>query len=105
MLRPGDIPWKVAHGSYRHARRVVVFVVGISVVVVGLIMFIPLVPGPGFLVIPIGLAILAIEFEWARRALRRVKDMAANMQQTIANGIGGAKSQQPSVPADQIGNE
>ena len=63
MLRPGDTHWKVAHGSYRHARRVVIFVVGMSVVVLGLIMFIPLVPGPGFLVIPIGLAILAIEFE------------------------------------------
>jgi len=31
-------------------------------------------PGPAFVVIPIGLAILATEYAWARRALKRVTD-------------------------------
>lgn len=32
----------------------------------------PLVPGPGFLVIAIGLAMLALEFDWAERLVERV---------------------------------
>jgi uncharacterized protein (TIGR02611 family) len=31
-------------------------------------------PGPAFIVIPAGLAILATEFEWAHRLKERVKD-------------------------------
>src|SRR5690348_1109140 len=84
MLHPGDILWKVAHGSYKHARRIVIFFVGMTVLLIGVIMFVPLVPGPGFLVIPIGLGILALEFEWARRALKNVKTMAANLQAKVS---------------------
>jgi tellurite resistance protein TerC len=35
-------------------------------------------PGPAFIVIPIGLGILAIEFEWARRWLRRARELYAS---------------------------
>lgn len=45
--------------------------VGGTVFVAGIIL-IPL-PGPGLVVTPIGLAILATEFRWAKRALRRFK--------------------------------
>jgi uncharacterized protein (TIGR02611 family) len=55
----------------RRARRVVVAVVGGSVVLVGLAMVV--LPGPAVVVIPLGLAILATEFVWARRLLARVK--------------------------------
>ena len=30
-------------------------------------------PGPAFIVIPIGLGILAVEFAWARRLLKKAK--------------------------------
>ena len=65
----------IASGSYaaalRGARRVIVFVLGISVVLVGIIMIVT--PGPAVVVIPLGLAILATEFLWARRILDRMK--------------------------------
>jgi len=48
--------------------RIVVGVVGLVIVVVGLIM-VPF-PGPGWLVVLLGLAVLASEFEWAQRLLR-----------------------------------
>lgn len=48
-------------------RRLVIAVAGFSVLVVG-IPLIPL-PGPGWLVVFLGLAILAQEFPWANRAL------------------------------------
>lgn len=48
--------------------RVVVGVVGAAVLIAGIIA-IPY-PGPGWAIVFIGLAILATEFDWARRALK-----------------------------------
>ena len=48
--------------------RTVVGVVGLMVIVVGLIL-VPF-PGPGWLVVLLGLGLWASEFEWARRLLR-----------------------------------
>ena len=50
--------------TLRQAWRLVVFVVGTTVLIFGLILTVT--PGPAFVVIPIGLAILATEFVWAR---------------------------------------
>ena len=60
--------------SYRVARRVVVASVGATVLAIGLALTV--LPGPAFVVIPIGLAILGLEFAWARRWLRQLKDGA-----------------------------
>lgn len=60
----------VAEGI-RAARRIVIAVVGVTVLLVGVILLV--LPGPAFVVIPIGLGILAIEFEWARRLLKRAR--------------------------------
>jgi len=50
-------------------RKLVYSVVGITVLVIGIAMLV--LPGPAFLVIPIGVAILASEYAWARRIIRR----------------------------------
>ena len=50
-------------------RKLVYSVVGITVVLIGLAMVV--LPGPAFIVIPLGLAILASEYAWARRIIRR----------------------------------
>lgn len=47
--------------------RVVVFVVGALLVLAGLVMFVA--PGPGWLTVILGLAVLATEFAWAHRIL------------------------------------
>lgn len=57
---------KATPGS-RHVYRVIVGVVGLAVAVGGLVL-VPL-PGPGWLIVFVGLAILASEFEWAQRLL------------------------------------
>ena len=59
--------------SYKLAKRIVIGVIGGTLLLIGLIMSIPLVPGPGALVILGALALLAADFVWARRLLRRVK--------------------------------
>lgn len=61
-----------ANITYKAARRIVIFVVGATVVITGIIMLVT--PGPAFVVIPLGLAILSIEFAWARRWLRRIRE-------------------------------
>ncbi len=57
--------------AYKLARRIVVAVVGSTILVVGIFMLV--LPGPGIVVIPVGLAILSIEFAWARFWLKRVR--------------------------------
>jgi tellurite resistance protein TerC len=58
--------------SYKGARKVVVAVVGSTVLLLGIAMIV--LPGPAVLVIPLGLGVLAIEFAWARRWLHRMQE-------------------------------
>ena len=59
------------------ARRVIVSVVGATVLLIGVALLV--LPGPAFIVIPIGLATLATEYAWARRWLKKVRQMASNV--------------------------
>ena len=58
--------------TYKLARRIVIAVVGVSVLLVGIVMLVT--PGPAFVVIPAGLAILSIEFAWARHWLKKLRE-------------------------------
>jgi tellurite resistance protein TerC len=58
--------------TYRFARRIVIGLVGATVLLAGVIMIVT--PGPAFVVIPVGLAILGLEFAWARRWLAKVRE-------------------------------
>jgi len=60
--------------SFHQARRVIRIVIGFTVLLLGLAMVV--LPGPAFVVIPVGLAILATEFLWAKKLLRRLADGA-----------------------------
>jgi hypothetical protein len=53
------------------ARRIAVTIVGVTILAIGLIMIVA--PGPAIVVIPIGLAILGLEFAWARHWLKRIR--------------------------------
>lgn len=64
FARGGNIKWK-------WLRRCAVALVGGSVVLVGICMLV--LPGPAIVVIPAGLAILGLEFAWARLWLRKVR--------------------------------
>lgn len=78
--------------TYAWARRIAILVVGGTVVLMGVIMIVT--PGPAVVVIPAGLAILALEFAWARRWLDRLKKTAGTAYRMIrpdkpANPPGG----------------
>lgn len=58
----------------RNAKRIAVFIAGVVVVLAGVAMLV--LPGPGLVVIILGLGILATEFVWAERALDAAKAKA-----------------------------
>lgn len=58
--------------TYKTARRIAVLVLGTTVLAVGIVMTVT--PGPAIVVIPIGLAILGVEFAWARIWLRKLRE-------------------------------
>jgi tellurite resistance protein TerC len=58
-------------------RRIIVSVVGATVVLIGIALLV--LPGPAFVVIPFGLAILATEYAWARRWLKKARRIASDV--------------------------
>ena len=63
----------------KRVKRVIVLIVGGTVLALGIALIV--LPGPAFIVIPAGLAILAVEFEWARRWLRSAKQVLSRAPQ------------------------
>ena len=53
--------------------RIAITVLGVSIVLIGIVLL-PL-PGPGWLIIFAGLGVLATEYVWAHRLLRRARTM------------------------------
>ncbi len=95
-----SLPERIAARRGRHKQRSKVYragvvVAGFLITLAGLVMTGP-VPGPGFLVIPVGLALLALEFDWAERLLvkaveyaerQKRKAQAATPAQKIMSGV------------------
>ena len=71
---------RFAHMTYKVARRIVITVVGLTVLLLGAVMIIT--PGPALVFIPLGLAILSIEFARARYWLRKIRDGISNRNST-----------------------
>ena len=69
--------------SYRFARQIVVGVIGVTVCLIGVAMI--LLPGPATVVIPAGLAILSLEFAFARRWLKLLRERISKSMQNLTN--------------------
>ena len=69
----------------KKVKRILVAVAGMTVLAVGIVLVV--LPGPAFLVIPAGLAILAIEFAWARRWLHNARSLLRRKKPTPKKGI------------------
>lgn len=66
----------VINVTYRIARRITVGVVGGTLVLFGVLLI--FLPGPALVVIPVGLAILSLEFAWARHWLHKLRQGLSN---------------------------
>ena len=58
--------------TLRQVKKLVVAVMGFTMLIAGIAMIV--LPGPAFIFIPAGLAILATEFLWAKKLLQKVKE-------------------------------
>jgi tellurite resistance protein TerC len=79
--------------SYPWARRIVVAVIGGSIVLLGIAMVV--LPGPAIVVIPIGLGVLGLEFAWARHWLRKLR---ATAQEVVTRVRGRPKQDEMPPP-------
>ena len=52
-------------------KRIVVTLIGFTVLIIGI--FLIVLPGPAFIVIPIGLLILATEYEWPKKLFEKIR--------------------------------
>jgi tellurite resistance protein TerC len=71
----------LAEVTYRQAKRLAVLLVGSTLLLLGIVMV--FLPGPGALVIIVGLTVLAAEFAWARLWLRRMKRSLRSLKAKI----------------------
>jgi tellurite resistance protein TerC len=73
------------------AKRIVRIVFGFTLLALGAAMLV--LPGPGWLTIALGLALLATEYVWARRLLDRIKKTAQDVK-TRVTGRGSQPGQE-----------
>ncbi len=57
--------------TLKQTKRLIIILIGFSILFIGIAMIV--LPGPAFIVIPLGLGILATELLWARRILNKIK--------------------------------
>jgi uncharacterized membrane protein len=66
-------------------RRIVIGVIGGTVTLLGVALIV--LPGPAMIIIPLGIAILATEFAWARYVFRHGKVIAKKIRRTTKSAI------------------
>ncbi|MBX3008483.1 MAG: PGPGW domain-containing protein [Melioribacteraceae bacterium] len=64
--------------TLKQIKRLIVGIIGGTILIIGIILIV--LPGPAFIVIPIGLSILATEFLWARNMIHKFKDKLQNFR-------------------------
>ena len=69
------------YGSYKVAKRIVIGIVGGTILLLGVVMMVT--PGPGIPAILVGLGILGVEFAWARHWLKKVKAKAGDVTRAV----------------------
>jgi tellurite resistance protein TerC len=67
--------------TYVWARRALIFLLGMTVLLIGVAMIV--LPGPALAVIPAGLAILGVEFAFARRWLQRLRTTSTDLADQV----------------------
>jgi len=71
--------------TLKQAKRLILTVVGFTAILLGVIMLVT--PGPGVATIVGGVAILATEFVWAKKLLKRFGDEANHLKNSFLNNF------------------
>ena len=59
--------------SLKGVKRLIIATVGFTLLLIGVAMIV--LPGPAFIVIPVSLGILATEFIWAKKLMKKAKNL------------------------------
>lgn len=82
--RPSFLGGAAAY-SLRQVRRITIAIIGTTLLAVGVLLLV--LPGPGLVVLALGLALLSLEFAWARVWLKRVKQKANDVRNGAARYV------------------
>jgi tellurite resistance protein TerC len=66
-----------------HGKRVARITSGVIVMIIGVILSVPGVPGPGLVLIFLGLSILAVDFVWAHRLKKKIQHEAGKVVRKV----------------------
>ena len=84
--------------TVEQVRRIFRIVAGFTLLLAGVVMIAT--PGPGWLVILLGLGLLAAEFVWARRLMDRIRREGDRLKETVlGRSLGGKPVPVSTTPA------
>lgn len=67
--------------TVEQVRRIFLIIAGFTLLLAGVVMLVT--PGPGMLVIFLGLGLLAAEFVWARRLMERIRHQGGRLKDAV----------------------
>lgn len=67
--------------TMQQAKRIMKIILGFTLLVLGAVLVFT--PGPGWLVMLLGLGVLAAEFMWARKLLDRMKEQGVRLRDAV----------------------
>jgi uncharacterized protein (TIGR02611 family) len=82
--------------TVEQVRRIFRIVAGFTLLLAGVVMLVT--PGPGWVVILLGLGLLAAEFVWARRLMDRIKREGTRIKDTVLGKPEAPKPEGPPRP-------
>lgn len=62
---------KMISERLKSIKRIIIAIVGTTVLLIGIALIV--LPGPAFILIPAGIAILATEFQWAKKLIQKIR--------------------------------
>lgn len=95
---PAFVPFKaVARFIGRNGKRIAVTVAGFAILLAGVALLV--LPGPGWLLIFIGLGILSTEYVWAERLLKKAKERVTAAKDAVLRK--GSNDKGPEAPVEE----
>ena len=86
--------------TVEQVRRVFRIVVGFTLLLAGVVMIVT--PGPGWLVILLGLGLLAAEFVWARRLMDRIKREGDRVREAVMGRSSKNAAAEPARDTNEV---
>lgn len=95
--------WFHLENAPKPVRRVIIGVIGGTILLIGIAMII--LPGPAIVVVPLGLAVLATEYIWARRWLKKLRTMIRQARNKVSSLPAAGQRSPPRSADDAVASQ